>query len=233
MPTYHNALRPDHPYRREAFDAGLQALGYRPADPGKCDLYLTWNRFGTREAYANKVEARGGRVLVAENATWGNDFLGGRWYSIWPSFHNRADTIRVGGPDRWDDLGVELEDWRPEGGEIVGLMQRGLGPKGTPANWTPPGCTRVRKHPGTRPCVPLDQDLAKASEVRTWGSGAAVKALMWGIRVKSYMPGWCGEQDNTDDGRLACLRRLAWAQWKLNEIEAGEPFRHLLADRGL
>ncbi len=227
MPTYCNALRPEPHYRRDAFDAGLKAVGYKPEDAGKCDLYLTWNRFGTREEIAARVEARGGLVLVAENATWGNDFLGGRWYSIWPRFHNRRDAIREGGPERWGQLGAELAPWRPEGGEVVGLMQRGIGPKGTPRDFTPPGCTRIRRHPGTRGCVPLAQDLESASEVRTWGSGAAVKALMWGIRVKSYMPSWCGEQDNTNEGRLAMLRRLAWAQWRLSEIETGEPFRHL------
>lgn len=229
MKTYFNALRPEPHYRREIFDAGLQAIGFTEADTEKCDLYLTWNRFGTRESIANKVEARGGRVLVAENATFGNDFMGGRWYSLWPKFHNRADSIRYGGPSRWDDLGIELEPWRPEGGEIVGLMQRGLGPRGTPTNWKPPGCTRIRKHPGNRPGVPLEMDLAKASEVRTWGSGAAVKALMWGIRVKSHMPNWAGACENTDEGRLECLRRLAWAQWRLDEIQSGEAFQWVLS----
>jgi hypothetical protein len=50
---------------------------------------------------------------------------------------------------------------------------------------------------------------------------------MWGIRVKSYMPEWCGEQDNTDSGRLEMFRRLIWAQWRLSEIEKGEPFAWL------
>lgn len=229
MPTYCNALRPDPHYRREAFDAGLQKVGYTPTDRTKCDLYLTWNRYGTREEHANAVEERGGRVLVAENATWGNDFLGGRWYSIWPRFHNRADSIRCGTSERWDNLGVDLADWRPAGGEVVGLLQRGIGPKGTPAKFNPPGCTRVRKHPGTNKCVPLEVDLAKASEVRTWGSGAAVKALIWGIRVQSYMPNWCGIQNNSDSGRLEMLRRLAWAQWTLPEIENGDAFAWLLS----
>lgn len=226
---YHNALRPEPHYRKEAFDSGVQRLGYTLTDPGHCDVYLTWNRFGTREAIADAVERRGGQVLVAENATWGNDFLGGQWYSVWPRFHNRTDSIRYGGPSRWDDLGIELEPWRLEGGEVVGLQQRGIGPRGTPANWKPPGCTRIRKHPGNRPCVPLDVDLAKASEVRTWGSGAAVKALMWGVRVKSFMPQWCGEQQNTDESRLEMLRRLSWAQWRLDEIKSGEAFHWLLS----
>lgn len=236
---YHNALRPEPHYRREAFDAGMQAIGYTPSDWMKCDVYLTWNRYGTRESQADAVEARGGRVLVAENATWGNSFgwrlegdclFGeGPWYSIWPEFHNRADKIKVGPPERWDSLRVQLEPFRPLGYEIVGLEQRGIGPRGTPKNWIPPGCSRLRRHPGTGKCIPLHKDLELTSEVRTWGSGAAVKALMWGINVKSYMPYWCGEQQNTDESRLAMFRRLAWAQWRLKEIAAGEPFRWLLA----
>jgi hypothetical protein len=70
--------------------------------------------------------------------------------------------------------------------------------------------------------------LAKASKVVTWGSGAAIKALMMGIRVESHMPNWIGEQDNTDEGRLAMFRRLAWANWRLSEIESGQAFRWLL-----
>lgn len=229
MPTYANLLRSDLHYRRQAFDRGLQAAGFTPTTEGLCDVLLIWNRYGRFEAAADAAEARGARVLIAENATWGNDFLGGPWYSIWPRFHNRADSIRDGGPDRWDDLGVEFPEWRPEGGEVVGLLQRGIGPRGTPRNFTPEGCTRIRSHPGTHPCVPLEQDLVKASEVRTWGSGAAVKALLHGIRVKSYMPKWCGEQDNTDAGRLSMFRRLSWAQWTLPEIEQGAPFAWLLS----
>lgn len=227
MRTYCSLIRSDLHYRRDAFDKGLQAVGLTPTDEKRCDVLVIWNRYGRFEASADAVEARGGTVLIAENATFGNDFCGDHWYSIWPQFHNRASSIRFGGDTRWDDLGIELEPWRPEGGEVVGLMQRGIGPRGTPKSWTPPGCTRIRPHPGVRACVPLDKDLGKASEVRTWGSGAAVKALMWGIRVRSYMPDWCGEQQNTDASRLAMLRRLAWAQWRLSEIKKGEPFAWL------
>jgi len=152
-------------------------------------------------------------VLVAENATWGNDAQGGPWLSLWRGLHNRVDSIRDGGRERWDALTMPLAAWRPDGGEIVGLPQRGIGPEGVamPRGWIPPGCDRIRAHPGTKDCVPLETDLAHASKVVTWGSGAAVKALMMGIKVESYMPGWAGEQDNTDAGRLAMLRRLAWA----------------------
>lgn len=42
------------------------------------------------------------------------------------------------------------------------------------------------------------------------------------------MPKWCGEQDNTDEGRLSMFERLSWAQWRHEEIAAGVPFAWLL-----
>ena len=75
---------------------------------------------------------------------------------------------------------------------------------------------------------PLQDDLARAGRVVTWGSGAAIQALMMGIPVISEMRGWVGQQDNTDDGRLAMFRRLAWAQATLDEIADGSALERLL-----
>ena len=76
--------------------------------------------------------------------------------------------------------------------------------------------------------MPLADDLKQCGKVVTWGSGAAIQALMMGIPVISEMPDWIGKQDNTEAGRLDMLRRLAWAQWRLPEIASGEPFVRLL-----
>jgi hypothetical protein len=180
---------------------------------------------------ADACERRGGLVLVAENASWGNDFAGRRWYTLARGRHNTAGRFPVGGAERWDSLGVELAPWREGKGETVILPQRGIGPKGVamPDGWQQQFKGRVRTHPGTNPCVPLEDDLAKAVRVITWGSGAAIKALLRGIRVESHMPSWIGEQDNTDAGRLDMFRRLAWAQWEVSEITNGTPFERLLA----
>lgn len=223
-------LRYTVPERRAAFHAGLAACGYRPIEglPGDFadgDVLVTWNRIGHGDTVARQFEARGLPVLVAENATWGNGFAERRWYTIARGWHNTAGCFPVGGPERWDSLGVVLDRWRTHG-ETVVLPQRGIGANGMPRNWTAPG--RVRRHPGTAPAIELEQDLARAGKVVTWGSGAAVKALVWGIPVESHMPNWIAEQDNTDAGRLAMFRRLAWAQWTLDEIADGLPFRRLL-----
>lgn len=231
-------LRGSVPERRAAFIKGLERLKYEvveqvPSDPPAGSIFVTWNRIGGADYAARQFEARGLPVLVAENAAWGNDFAGRRWYSLARNFHNTAWGFPIGDPERWDALDVELAPWRA-GGETVILPQRGIGPAevAMPRNWPASQRGRVRSHPGTRACMPLDADLARAGRVVTWGSGAAVKALLWGIPVESHMPNWIGEQDNTDAGRLAMFRRLAWAQWTLNEIEIGTPFARLL-DRSL
>lgn len=231
-------LRYTVPERRSTFVAGLQRLGYAVQDgvtmtPGDRDILVTWNRINVGNAAANAFEAAGRPVLVTENATWGNEFAGSHWYTLARTRHNTAGMFPVDGPERWDSLGVELAPWRTEG-ETVVLEQRGIG---SPPTKCPPGWAeraqaryggRIRRHPGTRPATPLEADLARAGRVVTWGSGAAVRALLWGIPVVSEMPGWVGEQDNTDAGRLAMFRRLAWGQWRLDEIRSGEAFTWML-----
>lgn len=172
--------------------------------------------------------------MVAENAAWGNGFSGESWYSLALNYHNTAGLFPVGGPERWDSLGVELAPWR-DGHEIVILPQRGIGPQAVamPQAWPEKVRRetggRIRPHPGTKNATPLEDDLARCRLAVTWGSGAAIKALLMGVKVRSEMPNWIGAQDNTDTGRLEMFRRLAWAQWRLSEIDSGEAFRRLLA----
>ena len=238
------ALRDGVHYRREAFVAGLEAIGFSvclglPRRPAKGDVLVIWNRYGQFNRMAAAFEFDGLPVLVAENGYLGNEFAGERWYAISRSQHNGRGDWRPGGSERWDQLGVDLAPWRAGGGEVVVLPQRGIGAPGVamPLDWPAKVQARLRKqgvrfrvrpHPGQGKAAELEQDLAAASKVVTWGSGAALKALTWGIPVQAELPGWIGHQDNTDAGRLAMFRRLAWAQWRLSEIRNGTAFAHLL-----
>jgi len=149
------------------------------------------------------------------------------------TYHNTAGCFPVGGPERWDSLGVDLPAFRSSG-ETVILPQRGIGapPVAMPRNWPDHAIAkyggRIRRHPGRKQGIPLDKDLQNAGRVITWGSGAAVKALMMGIPVISEMPNWICAQDNTERGRLAAFRQMAWAQWRWSEIESGEAFEWVL-----
>ena len=225
-------LRYTVPERRRVFTEGLKRLGYKVhtgvcAAPRKGDIYITWNRIGAGHTVASLFEAQGLPVLVTENASWGNDFNGERWYTLARNHHNTAGRYPVGDYDRWDGLGVELAPWR-QGGETVILPQRGIGasPTAMPGGWTKGHKGRVRAHPGQRDCIPLEEDLKDCGKVITWGSGAAIKALMMGIPVESHMPKWIGKQDNTDAGRLAMFRRLAWAQFRRRSEAVAHQWRN-------
>lgn len=222
--------------RWEAFADGLKQLGYQvergaTLTPGANDLLVTWNRIGFGQQAAQAFEAAGLPIVVAENALWGNE---GGWLHLSRTHHNTANRVRYGGPERWDGLGFELEPWK-HGREVVVLPQRGIGspPVAMPRDWPARAVAatggRLRPHPGQKPCKPLREDLADCRLAVTWGSGAAVKALMWGIPVESHMPNWIGEQKNDDESRLAMFRRLAWAHFTLEEISSGVPFDRLLA----
>lgn len=225
------SLRYTVPERRAAFEKGLKRLGYEvihglPAgEVGPTDLLMCWNRIG----HVNEIAKKFSKVLVAENALWGNDFQGDHWYTIARNHHNTRGMFPIGDKSRWDSLRVKLDPWRKPGGETVVLPSRGIGsaPVVQPRGWTAPG--RVRHHMGRNAeFVPLKQDLAHASLVRTWGSGAALKALMWGIPVESAYPNWIGACLPTDHDRLRMLRQLAWATWTIREIEKGVPFEWIL-----
>lgn len=231
-------LRHNVPERTAAFTQGLERLGFtvvhgHTTQPGERDVFVTWNRIREGRLAADAFESRGLHVLVTENASWGNGFVGQRWYTLARGHHNTSGCFPVGDATRWDALGVELLPWRT-GGETVVLPSRGIGPPGRamPIGWGEDAArrfkARLRPHPGRGEGVPLVDDLAAAGRVVTWGSGAAILALMWGIPVTSEMPRWIGEQGNTDAGRLAMFRRLAWAQWRLEELATGEPFARLL-----
>lgn len=254
-------------YRAESFRAGLAAAGFTvpagglmPGRPSPGDVLVCWNRYATIDRVARQFEDAGGRVLIAENAYLGRDWRGGHWYAMAWGQHNGAGAWPDGGPQRWDSWGVPLPPMRVGGREIVILATRGIGPDGVrePPPWlldTQRALSRatrlpvrVRRHPGEGKSVDLARDLEAAAAVVTWGSGAALKALLLGVPVLYGFPRWIGAaagiplaaalermrageppaDEFTPDGRLAMFRRLAWAQWNTGEIASGEAFRWLL-----
>lgn len=229
-------------YRKEAFCAGLSRVGYRVeniSDPGPDDLILTWNRYGRHEGWIRRFEAVGAKVLIAENGWLGHTWRGQEWFALSKGHHAGAGTWMVGGAERWDGLGVELAPWRLSGERVI-LGQRGFGEDGIacPDGWAEriqrQLSGRIRPHPGKSSCDDLEADLKDAGEVVTWNSGAALKALLFGIPVRCAFPSWIGMPAcaglegplrRDDDSRLGMFRRLAWAMWRTEEIAAGAPFR--------
>lgn len=245
-----NLLRASVHYRRECFDQGLQAAGFKLvpalADPRPGDLLVIWNRYGGFHEQAQIFERAGAGVLVVENGLLGKNWRGGEWFSLSLGHCAGAGEFKPAGPERWDGWGVPLAPWRTGGRETVIFGQRGIGESGvaSPPVWAE-GVQRriggrIRPHPGQGPAKALAVDLADARDVVTWHSAAALQALLLGVAVWFDCPTWIGAgaarplaewpgQPKRDDGsRLEMFRRLAWCCWTLDEIKTGEPIERLL-----
>jgi hypothetical protein len=238
--------------------AGLKAAGYEVTDtlrdPRPGDVLVGWNRYGTIEDAAPKFERVGGRVLIAENGYIGKDHVGRQLYAIAEGQHNgagkwhwRADTRR------FHDLAIPVRPWRDGGNHLLVTAQRGIGSRSmaSPHRWAE-DCARrlaqrtkrpvrIRNHPECRenPArTPLEEDLQGAHAVVTWASGAAVRAIIAGIPVFYEAPHWILEgaarkgindiENPWTGDRTPHLERMAWAQWTVEEIASGVPFRLLL-----
>lgn len=172
-------------YRREAFVTGLQRAGYQvlpsqplwPARPG--DVLVIWNRYGTVEQVADRFEADGGTVLVAENGYLGQG--GGtpkfevhagvqpqHYYALARHGHNGSGTWLRGDPpaptvsdERLRRLRLAWAPWRTDGDHILVCPNRHFGMRGfvMPSEWERDVVARLRKitrrpirvraHPGT------------------------------------------------------------------------------------
>ena len=230
-------------------------MNYHGDDPAPDDVLVIWNRYGGADAAAERFERRGAPVIVAENGYIGTDETGEQLYALALNHHIGAGWWHWERGNRWASLGIEEKPWRDPtpNGHILICAQRGIGEKGVamPGGWPQDTAQRLatvtsrpirlRLHPGNHaPAVPLEADLEGAHCAVVWASGAGIKAVVAGIPVFHDFPRWilAGAAVPLEGGRLlekpyvfdrsAALERMAWAQWRLSEIETGEPFRHLL-----
>ena len=235
------ALKAEH----EAFAKGLKAAGYAVtgSTPKNADLTVVWNGSSSRGL---KIA---GTVLVAENG-----YLGRGYCALAVGGHNGAGTWPAGGPERFRALGLALRPWRVTGEHVLVCGSRGLGLDRQPDGWVERTVEilrrhtdrpiQVRPHPGNwkrlpeHPDVSLARDLSGAWACVIWASTAGVKALLAGIPVIRCAPHWiaAGAAGNRLEAiesppmpdRLPVFERLAWAQWTLDELASGEPFRLML-----
>lgn len=255
LPRAYNCTRREIHYRHDCFSEGLRAAGYEvrsnvPQETKPGDVLLIWNRYDQMHEIATRFEKAGGTVLVAENGYLGADETGHQLYALARHAHNGRGQWYVGGPERWNALGIELKPWRTDGNHILICPNRSFGMPGLamPPDW---GNTvrrrlakltkrevRLRPHPGNdAPRRPLLDDLAGAWAVVIWASSAGVNSLIVGVPVLCESPAWIckaasGSLNEVEappmPDRLPAMHGLAFAQWSLKEIKSGEAFEKLL-----
>lgn len=223
------------PREYAALEAGL-------AKAGSPDVSVVW---GARDK-------PNGTVIVAENGYL--DGKGGPYVALALGGHNGGGRWPEGSRERLARLGVEFKPWRQSGGHVLVCPSRGLKSSAMrqPEGWTEQTVAalkrftqreiRVRPHPGNwkvkPPEVPLEDDLRGAHACVIWASSAGVKSLVEGVPVIYTAPHWIcsGAAGNRLEDiespvmpdRVPAFERLASAQWSLDEIASGEPFRALL-----
>src|SRR5687767_3343222 len=87
MPLAACLIHTSESYRRKAFVAGLEAVGYTVTDrpspqPQKDELILVWNRSAYPDKCAKRYEAVGATVLVTENGWIGSAPDGHKLYAL-------------------------------------------------------------------------------------------------------------------------------------------------------
>jgi hypothetical protein len=246
-------------YRRDAFIAGLKRCGHQVSEGflgpiTENDALVIWNRYGQNDRLAKEYEAAGGKVIICENGYMGLDNENRQYYSMALNGHNGSGRWYIGGPERWDKLGIEIKPWRSFGDHILVRSQRGIGNSimASPPGWHNTVVSnlrritdrpiRVRTHPGNNPKgVGLINDLNNCWCVIIWASSLGGRSLVKGYPVIYQAPYHvCSDAMDSDlesvnnptlnDDRLFALRRMAWAQWSVDEISSGLPFKLLLGD---
>ena len=250
-------IRKEPAYRREAFEKGLQRVGFTLTNAmtpsGPEDWLILWNRkAGSDAVLANTWENRGGTVIVAENGYLQK--LDKTYYAIGVHGHNGAGWFPVGDEDRFAKLWIDVKPWRTDGSEIVIRGQRGIGlpPVASPHNWTRATLAhvqrltklpvRVYEHPGDK--GKLEKDLANlknAAGLVIWSSAMGIRALVEGVPVWYASPSWICARGGAgrlsefpfrcELNRLTVLNKMAHGQWHFDEIATGEPFARIIDHR--
>ena len=224
-----------HAKRAPQMLAGLKALGL--------EAHITTNRYRESRVavllgttYFRSVEATG-RYLLVDRASWGDpEYV----QLVWDG-HGRRGNHCV--PDNLGDrqLPIELHPWETTGNRIIlcGQVEPYSPHYRSMDEWYDDvidSVTHFRHHPAAQnpTGLPLAQDWTDAGRVVCLNSSVAVDAVIAGIptvTMDEHSLAWDVSAHDPDvsltTDREEWLRWLAYTQWHWDEIEQGEPIRHL------
>lgn len=246
--------RPWSASNEEAFAAGLARHGIvadrrRKGDWRDCDLAVVWGHADTH--LHARQRAHGGHYLVMERGFVGDIDARRRWTALGFDGLNGRGRRPAGMPaDRWKrHFAGALQEWRPAAGgyalligqvpgdaALAGMSISGWLQEQTRALLARGHEVRFRPHPQvTPPARSLADDLAGAALVVTYNSNTGVDAVLAGVPAVTMDAGamaWPVTVHDLDapparPDRMQWAADLAWAQWRPDEIAAGDAWAAL------
>lgn len=215
---------------------------------GGFDWLMLWGLGRPEHAQAATWHAAPGRhAILWDLGYWGRQKRDGYLRLSLDTWHPQQWLDRTDpGPERWDSLGIELQDLHDPDGHIVLV---GMGPKSHAFlgshGWEVRKFEELRRRfprrrivfrpkPG-RPAAQvncphddrsMDEVLRGASLVVCRHSNVAVDAVVRGVpvEVEDGAAAWLHGKQFDVATRLDFLRRLAWWQWKATEAEKAWQF---------
>lgn len=183
------------------------------------------------------IEASGQYLLVDRASIGDPHFV----QLVWNG-HGRRGDHKVPALRSMRLIDVELQPWDDEGHRIVLCGQTESYSPHYPnvEDWyTTVYATHFRKHPsgGNPTGLPKAIDWTDAGQVITLNSSIGVESVLNGIptiTMDAQAMAWGVTGHSAGDilmpDRAEWLEWLSWTQWTHDEIEAGEPIRHLFED---
>lgn len=229
-----------------AFAEGLRRHGWEVtigSDPRVCDLLVLWGV--RRQHWIKQQRARGSEVVILERGYLADRF---EWTSV--SFGGELNgRAEFRGPfhdgSRWEKHFAHLmQPWRQRPDGPVVIMGQVPGDNAVKHMDIEGWCRRtveafkdrgrtayIRHHPNVRKGQrPLADALAESSMAVTYNSNSGVDAVLAGVPTITMDQGamaWdvtghdLSEDPPTPD-RTAWAHRLAWCQWRMDEMRSGD-----------
>lgn len=222
---------PNVPWQRERvqqFSRGLTALGLNhEITSSRARVSEHAILFGT--TFWRGIEDNEPWLLVDRASIGDPDFVS----LVWNGHGRRGNHCVPDGVDstRWDALGVELQP------QVVPFMDTVICGQTEPysphfksmSEWydTIVGATHFRPHPAGDNPTQLPIKRGWDANFHVLNSSIAVEAAIRGLPLMVHDEG-CMAHGIRD--RQAWANWLAWTQWSWDEIESGDPIKHLFED---
>lgn len=170
-----------------------------------------------------------GPYLLIDRCSFGDT---DQYVSLVLNGHGRRGNHRVPNcynDSRWNKHQIRLHPWKHGNRRVVCGQTESYCDRSLEKWYRSVNASHFRRHPfGANPTTLPEWSSFDDCELVTLNSSVAIQGLIHGCRVEVHDEGGMAYgTECTDEGRLELMHWLAWTQWHHDEIQDGEPIKHL------